>query len=588
VSRSHTLAVLSLGLLLALPVVEAASGDAVKLEKLLRKEKLDKVLARCADFVREKGTDPDVREVCAEARYLQLVREFPGGIPRGDLDAHQDIWSGTAAAVETRGMAAQMALEEAGDDEARRREVVASYADTAAASEVVRGFWAAVEAERTIAAVQAFQAEFPGTAEAGLARVLEQDLTFEAAEAVGTSTAWQELLVATPEHRRADEIRGRWMQAIWAEIESIDTPDAWQALLNQHPDHPRLEEAGQRRIDAIWRDSETEGPSALLAFARSYPTDPRTPEAWRRAHEALVTVTLHDDRRATPLPLQAEGVQGPWVGAITDTVRVEVPVPGQDISWRLETSAPGAVEPAEEAWLELLVEGGLPAWRLPDESFSATWTELDPNTYEARLSHALCRTDRAGSAWIVVVDIGGAVTLRYPFQVRERCAAVARQARADVPITVLDRHIRLGWTRAEVELVFPYQAEAEPSVEGGRLVRSCLPGSGADAVCFDFYDDLLVAMDIACWSNEPCFDNQGTYNRVVPDLRRPLRSKGSADTDDGTRITRYAAGHVVATERHRVDPATGTPELRFSLVDQRFLTWIRPQVPAWYEGVVVE
>jgi hypothetical protein len=231
---------------------------------------------------------------------------------------------------------------------------------------------------------------------------------------------------------------------------------------------------------------------------------------------------------------------------------------------------------------------------VPAETLAITWALPEPVVPETTLSRPLCRADAADAAgaadaaWQVVVDIEGGVILRYPFQIRERCASVSRTARSDVPITVHGRRIRLGWTQAEVSLVFPFQERAKAPFESDRVTRTCLPGSGGDAVCFDFYDDLLVALDIACWSSEPCFESQGTYNRVVPDLRRPLRQADVTDTDDGARVTLYKSAKTAAVERQFVDPETGTPDFHFSLVDVRFLSWVRPQAPAYLVGIPVE
>lgn len=577
-------------LIAAVPAVQAASKDATKLEKLLKKDKLDKVLELCGDYVADGDVDPEVREVCAQAEYTGLERlHAVGGIPRAALDAHWTAWDGTDAGERARGQAARLALAEAGSDPALRQGVVADYAGTEAAQSIIQGFWEAAAAERTIDAARAFQAQFPGTPQADEALALEHTLSFDATAAQDTSEAWQALQEAYPEHRQREEISGRWMAAVWREVEAVNTADAWAELLSEHPEHPRMEEATARRIDAIWRDADAQGPDGLLAFAKAYPSDPRSPDAWRRVHEALVTVTLSDsDKRSVALSLDQPGVPGPWVEADHRSIAIRVPVPGVEITTHLETRRGDQWTRAEDAWLPLLVEAGLPPWRVPPDGLAVVWTSPEPVAYEATLSRPLCRPDQVDSAWWVVVEIQGGVILRYPFQVRERCAGVSRSARSDAPVTVHGRKIRLGWTQDEVALAFPFQEPATAPFDNARVGRTCLPGSGGDAVCFDFFDQLLVGIDIACWSSEPCFESQGTYNRVVPDLRRPLRQSDVRDTDDGARVTVYGSKRVQAVERQRVDPETGTPDFRFSLVDARFLTWVRPQAPTYAAAIPVE
>ncbi len=584
-----TAALLLAGLVAAPTGAEAASKEAQKLEKLLKKDKLDKVLEHCRDRVAEGLGDLEVREVCAGAELTGLERLHPTGIPRAELDQHHQSWGDTDAGQQTRSLAAQLALSEAGDDPALRRQVYDDYRGTDAADGIRQAFWEAAEAERTIDAARAFQEEFPDTPQAYQARLLVETLAFEATEAQDTSDAWQALLEAYPEHQQREEIQGRWMQSVWAEVEAIDTAEAWAELLSVHPEHPRLEEAQARKIDAIWRTAEAQGPEGLLAFAKAYPTDPRSPDAWRLVHEALVQVTLSDsDNRSALLALDQDGVTPPWLDAAFRSVQVRVPVPGVSVTARLQTGTGDNARPAEQAWLPLLVEAGLPPWRVPAESLAVPWTQPEPVVHEATLTRPLCRADGPDAGWAVVVEIEGGVVLRYPFQVRERCAAVSRTARSDVPITVHGRRIRLGWTRAEVALVFPFQEPAEAPFASDRVARACLPGSGGDAVCFDYYDDLLVGLDIACWSNEPCFESQGTYNRVVPDLRRPLKREDVMDTEDGARITLYRTQRTAAVERQFVDPETGTPDFRFALVDQRFHAWVQPQAPAYLTALQTE
>ncbi len=586
--RARTLVLLA-GLVALPPAVQAASKDASKLEKLLKKDKLDKVLETCADRVADGLQDPDVRDVCARAELTGLERLHPAGIPRSALDSHWQAWSGTQAGAKTQGLAAQLALREAGDDETLRRQLYADYQGTDAAETVLQGFWDQAATLRTIDAARAFQEEFPDTPQATKAVALEHTLAFEATAAQGTSEAWQALLEAYPEHGQLAEIQGQWMAAVWSEVEQVDTAEAWAELLSIHPEHPRLEEAASRRIDAIWRDSEALGPEGLLAFAKTYPTDPRSPDAWRRVHEALVQVSLNDsENHSALLGLGQEGLTPPWVDADDRSVQVRVPVPGVAVSVRLETGAGESARTAQDAWLPLLTDAGLPAWRVPAETLAIDWYQPDPLLLETTLSRPLCRADGDDAGWQVVVDIEGGVTLRYPFQVRERCASVSRSARSDVAITVQGRRIRLGWTQAEVGLVFPFQEPAAKPFKSDRVARSCLPSSGGDAVCFDFYDGLLVALDVACWSSEPCFESQGTYNRVVPDLRRPLRQADVTDTDDGARVTLYRTPKAAAVERQFVDPETGTPDFQFSVVDARFLGWVRPQAPAYLAGITLE
>jgi hypothetical protein len=589
-TRQPVLFALMAMLLAGTPAVHAASKEAAKLEKLLKKDKLDKVLEVCAEQVAAGLNDPEIREVCAQAGLIALSREHGAdNIPRTALDEHRKAWEGTRAGDKTLYRAAELALLEAGDDPAKRRLVYSDYSGTETAETVIQGFWETSAAERSIAAARSFQEEFTGTAQAQQAELLIQELAFEATSVVDTSSAWQTLFEDYPEHEKTDEIQGRWMSAVWRDVEAIDSQSAWKELLESHPEHPRVEEATARRIDAIWRDSQAQGPTGLLAFINAYPSDPRAAEAWRRVFEELVQVTLANDQdQAVPLTLEHEGTPGVWIDKDFRLFEISLPVPAVEVIARIETHYGGVLTTAQDAWLPLLVDNGLPEWRVPATGLEIEWSAPDLQSYSGQLSRPLCRPDQPNSGWTLVLEITGGVILRYPFQVRERCAGIVRSARSDVPITLHGRKIRLGWSAEEVALVFPFQEPAPAPFSSDRIVRTCLPSSGGDAVCFDFYDQLLVGLDVACWSNEPCFEGQGTYNRVVPDLRRPLRQVDVTDTDDGARVTLYRSKHVGAVERQYVDLETGTPNFHFSIVDTRFLAWVRPQAPAYVLAVVVE
>lgn len=276
----------------------AAQTPVTKIKDLVRDEKYDKAVDQCDKLLSKTPDDQVLRETCADAAWHVV------GQDQRSLDAFAALWPGTTAGDRAHREAGVLALERAGDDPDRLRDLVAHYGGTLPAQ----------EAERRLT-----HAYFLAARDAGDAQSMEMFLKLHP-DAAHTAMAVNML-----QRRRFDET------AAW------NTVAAWQDFLDAWPDHPQRDEALERQADCAFAEAAT--PEALLAFALAWPEHARAVEALEGALPLLVSVTHRDDDLAIAT-------------SSLDTVEITAPEGVTASLWVAGQPAPEICEDAPEPlWL---------------------------------------------------------------------------------------------------------------------------------------------------------------------------------------------------------------------------------------------
>jgi hypothetical protein len=232
----------------------AAQSSVVKIKDLARDGKHDKAVAQCEKLLTKTPDDQPLREACGDAAW-RLVDETS----QPALDTFALLWTDTTAGRRAHRDAGALALEEAGDQEDRLRDVVARYPETLAAKEGLR---------------RLTHADFLAARDAGDARSMEMFLSLH------------------PDASHAVMARNILHSRRFDEAAASDTVEAWQGFLDSWPEHPQFDEAQGRLADATFAEATT--PGALYAFGLAWPEHPRAIEALEGALPVMIQLAHRD------------------------------------------------------------------------------------------------------------------------------------------------------------------------------------------------------------------------------------------------------------------------------------------------------
>ncbi len=232
----------------------AGPPPAEKVRELERDGKHERALDYCEKSLGRSPDESELMELCASVAWRFVEEDLES------LEAFAAKWPGTTAGQRAHRQAGVFAVEAAGDDPEKLRQVAESYAGTRSAEEAERrlthqDFIAARDAGDA-ASMVAFVEAHPDAVHLAMAHKIIARRTFEETAAVGTVAAWTALL------------------------------EAW-------PDHPQLSEAQGALADALY--AEARSPEELYAFSQAHPEHPKTPEALGRALPVLVSLTHQDE-----------------------------------------------------------------------------------------------------------------------------------------------------------------------------------------------------------------------------------------------------------------------------------------------------
>lgn len=481
----------SLLLLLPLPALAATSEE--RIQELLNEKRPDKAWEAC-EKLKEKGelTGTALRELCARADLDNLLS---GAYDRARLDRHWQTWAGTSAAYDSRDMASQQALKEAGERGDLLRLVVVNYDSTPGATEALARLWKAALNANTSEALQAFLREFPSAPQATDAQNLIPELSYQEAERMGTIAALQTFQRTYPNHPRAAQALAREQAIAFRDAETANTAAAWQALLQTYPNHPRAAEAKQRLLDAGYTEAERAGSEALLTFAIAHPDYPRAQGALIEAMKARTKAELGSGNQLTTLSIS--GLITVPAGA--NTLRITLPSPA--MSATAEVLLTGGTQPAPlaSALPARLRAAGLPEDALPTD-YSVRWEQAG-GVLTGRLSSAICQPDGAG---FVVVVRGAGVEIGYPFQIDTACTAQAATLKKTTLFKVGTRTFKFGGSSKD----FPYTDFVAQTAVGTGITTRCQTSN--PGFCADYYLDRLVAIRVRCVA-PGCSDTKSAY-----------------------------------------------------------------------------
>jgi uncharacterized protein YqiB (DUF1249 family) len=277
----------------------AAKAPVTKIRGLVRDEKYEKAQSQCQKLMGKTPEDMSLREACADAAW-HLV-----GPDKASLDDFATLWSGTATAKRAHRQAGALALEAAGRDPDKLRDLVVDYQSTLHAEEAQR-------------------------------RLIHAD--FLVARDAGDAQSMEMFMKLHPEAAHAAMANNITDTRHFEETLAWNTYEAWARFVHVWPDHPRIQEAQLLLADAAFRNATT--PLERYTVALDWPDHAETGQALWESLPNLVTLSYRDsDLDEATSSLQSLQVSAPY-----------------DVAWSLWVGDVPAVEFCDESpwvrWLE--------------------------------------------------------------------------------------------------------------------------------------------------------------------------------------------------------------------------------------------
>ncbi len=407
---------------LFLACVAQASGEAVKIEKLHGRGKLDKAWELCQSLEANPGAEfAFARDTCAQVDRERLALVNPSGLGRAQLDAHAQHWSGTPAGEASKEQAAQIFLREAGQTVEKLNQVTWTYQRTQAAQEAQARIWQ-IEYDRAklLASPEAytqFRNKYPDSPQVEEALEKEKEAAFDRAMSTGTAEAMQLFMASYPDSPNVERAQKLEMDYAFHEAGKAGTSEAWHELYKNFVAHPRRHEIQGRWYASTLAEVETRGVAPLLLYSAVHPSDQAARIALEAAVIQSVSVSMiagHPDHPGWQLPREGE-VSVPRVSQLSAAVQVRFPhVSNQSPEIRILAEKGNDIK-SLQSHLQSIFK------LTPEEAtnLAIQWRSPEEGVREARLPVGLCQP--RGTRFVVEVQLMGQ-KLRFPFRSDTPCA----------------------------------------------------------------------------------------------------------------------------------------------------------------------
>ncbi len=141
-------------------------------------------------------------------------------------------------------------------------------------------------------------------------------------------------------------------------------------------------------------------------------------------------------------------------------------------------------------------------------------------------------------------------------------------------MTIDNKTIVLGWSEKEFQEVFSDYIREEIKDEGIEIITYIPPNKIFRDIIFNFYMDMLFAIDITCQTFNDCYDKNSVYNSITLQIKDQLLIKKEIRKDTKA-ITIYKKDNLIGYDEKYVGPESGDPFFHFQLIDVNILKYIR-------------